>query len=70
MQSSNRRLVMGSIQPLLFCIGMYFVVLLFSVFVCSSIYHAVKSHKKANVQAKMVSAATASAPHVTISMNK
>ncbi len=66
---SNRRLIMGSVQPLLFCIGMYFVVLLFSVFVCSSIYHAVKTNKKSTVKAKMETAAS-SAPHYTISMNK
>ncbi|MCO5241672.1 MAG: hypothetical protein M9904_16610 [Chitinophagaceae bacterium] len=47
MKMSNRRLVIGSLQPLLFCIGMYFVILIFSVFVCSSIYHAIKSNKKA-----------------------
>lgn len=49
MKISNRRLVIGSLQPLLFCIGMYFVILIFSVFVCSSIYHAIKNNKKAVV---------------------
>lgn len=66
---SNRRLIMGSIQPLLFCIGMYFVVLLFSVFVCSSIYHAIKTNKKTTFQTKTETVAS-SAPLHTISMNK
>jgi hypothetical protein len=37
---------LGSLQPLLFCIGMYFVVLIFSVFVCSSIYRVIKPRKQ------------------------
>jgi hypothetical protein len=37
---------LGSLQPLLFCIGMYFVVLIFSVFVCSSIYRVMKPRKQ------------------------
>jgi len=47
MKLTNRQLVLGSLQPLLFCIGMYCVVLIFSVFVCSSLYHAFKGGKKA-----------------------
>lgn len=46
MKMSNRQLLVGSLQPLLFCIGMYFVILIFSVFVCSSIYHAIKGDRK------------------------
>lgn len=46
MKLTNRQLVIGSLKPLLFCIGMYCVILLGSVFVCSSIYHAVKAPKK------------------------
>ena len=30
----------GGIQPLLFCVGMYLVALIFSMFVCSSIFYA------------------------------
>ena len=40
MKRSSRQLIVGSLQPFLFCVGMYFVVLVFSVFVCSSIYRA------------------------------
>jgi hypothetical protein len=46
MKKSNRQLVLGSLQPLLFCIGMYFVVLIFSVFVCSSLYRVMKTKKQ------------------------
>jgi hypothetical protein len=38
MKKSSRQLILGSLQPFLFCVGMYFVVLIFSVFICSSIY--------------------------------
>jgi hypothetical protein len=45
MKKTNRQLVLGSLQPLLFCIGMYFVVLIFSVFVCTSLYKVMKTKK-------------------------
>ena len=35
----------GGLQPFLFCIGMYFVALFFSIFVCSSIFYVVNSNK-------------------------
>lgn len=70
MKLSNRQLVIGSLQPLLFCIGMYFVILIFSVFVCSSIYQAFKSNKKA-VTTEVKAAPVASVrPQVTLSLNK
>ncbi len=40
MKRTSRQLIVGSLQPFLFCVGMYVVVLIFSVFVCSSIYRA------------------------------
>jgi len=46
MKKTNRQMVMGSLQPLLFCIGMYCVILIFSVFVCSSLYSAIKNGKR------------------------
>ncbi|MBX3254607.1 MAG: hypothetical protein KF862_10745 [Chitinophagaceae bacterium] len=46
MKLTNRQLLLGSLQPLLFCIGMYCVILMFSVFVCSSVYHTLKGGKK------------------------
>ena len=30
----------GGYQPFLFCAGMYFVALFFSIFICSAIFHA------------------------------
>jgi len=45
MKKTNRQLILGSLQPLLFCIGMYFVVLIFSVFVCTSLYRVMKTKK-------------------------
>lgn len=40
----NRRTklaAIGGYQPFLFCIGMYFVALFFSIFICSAIFYAV-----------------------------
>jgi uncharacterized membrane protein len=45
MKKSNRQLVVGSLQPFLFCVGMYFVILIFSVFVCTSLYKAFHEKK-------------------------
>ena len=45
MKKTNRQLILGSLQPLLFCIGMYFVVLIFSVFICTSLYRVMKTKK-------------------------
>ncbi|HTN06902.1 hypothetical protein [Agriterribacter sp.] len=70
MKLSNRQLVIGSLQPLLFCIGMYFVILIFSVFVCSSIYQAFKSNKKAAAtEVKSVPVASVH-QQVAVSLNK
>jgi hypothetical protein len=33
----------GGWQPFLFCIGMYVVALMFSIFVCSSIFYVINS---------------------------
>jgi uncharacterized membrane protein len=45
MKKTNRQLVVGSLQPFFFCVGMYLVVLIFSVFVCTSIYRAFNGNK-------------------------
>lgn len=45
MKKTNRQLVLGSLQPFLFCLGMYFVVLIFSVFICTSIYKTMHTKK-------------------------
>ena len=35
----------GGLQSFLFCIGMYFVALFFSIFICSSIFYALNPKK-------------------------
>ena len=35
----------GGYQPFLFCIGMYFVALFFSIFICSAIFYAANPKK-------------------------
>ena len=35
----------GGLQSFMFCIGMYFVALFFSIFVCSSIFYAINPKK-------------------------
>ena len=36
----------GGWQSLMFCAGMYFVALFFSIFICSSIFYAVNANGK------------------------
>ena len=50
----------GGLQPFLFCIGMYFVALFFSIFVCSSIFYAMNPKKST---AKESTAELRSMPH-------
>ena len=70
MKLSNRQLVIGSLQPLLFCIGMYCVILIFSVFVCTSLYQAFKSDKKTvNTEARTAHVVSAS-QQVAASLNR
>ena len=35
----------GGYQPFLFCVGMYFVALFFSIFICSAIFYAFNPKK-------------------------
>lgn len=57
MKLSNRQLILGSLQPLLFCIAMYCVILFISVFLCSSIYNAFKTNKAAITETQTASVA-------------
>lgn len=41
----------GGLQPFLFCAGMYFVALFFSIFVCSSVFYAINPKKGATKEA-------------------
>lgn len=52
MKRTKRQLALGSLQPLLFCFGMYCVVLIFALFICSSIYNTIKTRKTAPVEVK------------------
>ena len=38
----------GGYQPFLFCIGMYFVALFFSIFICSAVFYAVNPKKNSH----------------------
>jgi hypothetical protein len=39
MKRKTTFLAIGGYQPFLFCVGMYFVALFFSIFICSAIFH-------------------------------
>jgi hypothetical protein len=65
MKKTNRQLVFGSLQPFLFCVGMYCVVLIFSVFICSSVYRAMNPKKFPAITEK---AGQISAPSGTTAM--
>ena len=48
---------LGGLQSLFFCVGIYTVALLFSIFVCSSVFYALNPRKadaQASAQAKVV----------------
>jgi len=50
----------GGWQPFLFCIGMYVVALMFSIFVCSSIFYVVNSKTSDKDATKVAVAPTTS----------
>lgn len=43
MKRKTTFLAIGGYQPFLFCVGMYFVALFFSIFICSAIFHTFNS---------------------------
>lgn len=45
MKHKSTLAAIGGYQPFLFCIGMYFVALFFSIFICSSIFYAINPKK-------------------------
>lgn len=48
---------LGGLQSLFFCVGIYTVALLFSIFVCSSVFYALNPRKaatQATSQAKVI----------------
>ncbi|HVU56385.1 MAG TPA: hypothetical protein VHD83_15075 [Puia sp.] len=50
----------GGWQPFLFCIGMYVVALMFSIFVCSSVFYVINSKSSDKDAAAKVAVAPAS----------
>ena len=40
MKHKSTLAVIGGYQPFLFCIGMYFVALFFSIFICSALFYS------------------------------
>jgi hypothetical protein len=51
MKHKSKFSAVGGYQPLLFCVGMYFVALFFSIFICSAIFYVV-SPKNAIVKSE------------------
>jgi hypothetical protein len=45
MKQKSTLAAIGGYQPFLFCIGMYFVALFFSIFICSAIFYAINPKK-------------------------
>jgi len=69
MKRRNTLSAIGGYQPFLFCIGMYFVALFFSIFICSAIFYAINPRKSianagtvANVTAEKTVAVNQSQP--------
>ena len=63
----------GGYQPFLFCIGMYFVALFFSIFICSAIFYAVNPKKpiaKADQQGVRKTAMISTNQQVLLSVTK
>jgi hypothetical protein len=61
----------GGYQPFLFCIGMYFVALFFSIFICSAIFYAVNPKGEianSGVQSGEKTAMTSSAKQVLLTV--
>jgi hypothetical protein len=63
----------GGYQPFLFCIGMYFVALFFSIFICSAIFYAVNPKKQvagANVPKSENTAMVSTSQQVLLTVTK
>jgi hypothetical protein len=50
MKHKSTLAAIGGYQPFLFCIGMYFVALFFSIFICSAIFYAINPKTIAKVE--------------------
>ncbi len=54
----------GGYQPFLFCIGMYFVALFFSIFICSAIFYAINPKKSIAKENNMATTIVAEKPAI------
>jgi len=62
----NRSTVMGAMHPILFFAGVYVVVLLFSIFICSTIFYSCNAAK--TTLAKKTEKASPATSNVTASV--
>jgi hypothetical protein len=62
----NRSTVMGAMHPILFFAGVYVVVLLFSIFICSTIFYSCNAAKV--TAAKKTERVSPAAPNTTASI--
>ena len=61
----------GGYQPLLFCVGMYFVALFFSIFICSAVFYAISPNGavvKNSQPAKIKTAMVSTSPNVLLTV--
>lgn len=58
----------GGYQPFLFCIGMYFVALFFSIFICSAIFYAVNPKSEVTKDAVEKTAMISSSKQVLLTV--
>ncbi len=73
MKHKSTLAAIGGYQPFLFCIGMYFVALFFSIFICSAIFYAInpkKSVVKTSTRANDGTAMLNSGNQVLLSVTK
>ena len=73
MKHKSTLAAIGGYQPFLFCIGMYFVALFFSIFICSAIFYAInpkKSVVKTNSRSSDRTAMLNSGNQVLLSVTK
>lgn len=60
----------GGYQPFLFCIGMYFVALFFSIFICSAIFYAFYPKKIAKDTGHKTTAMTPGGSNILLTVTK
>ncbi|HMF71598.1 MAG TPA: hypothetical protein VK616_08995 [Flavitalea sp.] len=73
MKHKSTLAAIGGYQPFLFCVGMYFVALFFSIFICSAIFYAInpkKSIAKTDVRDTRKTAMLNSGNQVLLSVTK